>query len=93
MDIRRIHPAPLPNAQTPRGIIESNLAAIRTGTKSSDYEARKIAEGQQIVTSQRDVAKTARLTRDPDAKKRRRKGAKNANPGEDSRGGAFDEKA
>jgi hypothetical protein len=93
MDIRRMQPAPLPNAQTPRGIIESNLAAIRTGVKASDYEARKIAEGQQIVTSQRDVSKSARLARDPDAKKRRRKGSKNANPGEDSRGSAFDEKA
>ncbi len=88
-----MQPTPLPNAQTPRGIIESNLAAIRSGAKASDYEAQKIAEGQQIVTPQRDVSQSARLARDTDKKKRRRKGEKNTNPGEDSRGSAFDEKA
>ena len=88
-----MQPALLPNAQTPRGIIESNLAAIRTGTKGSDYEARKIAEGQQIITPQRDVSKSARLARDADGKKRRRKGGKDTKQGEDSRGSAFDEKA
>lgn len=93
MDIRRMQPALLPNAQTPRGIIESNLAAIRTGIKGSDYEARKIAEGQQIITPQRDVSKSSRLARDSDGKKRRRKGEKDAKPGEESRGISFDEKA
>lgn len=88
-----MQPSPVPNAQTPRGIIESNLAAIRTGMKASDYEARKISQGQQIVTPQRDVDKSSRLARDPDAKKRRRKSGKDETPGEDSRGASFDQTA
>lgn len=93
MDIRRVQPAAMPNAQTPRGIIESNLAAIRSGGKASDYEARKIAEGQQIITPQRDISKSARLARDPDGKKRRRKNGKDDKLGEDSRGTSFDQTA
>lgn len=93
MDIRRVQPALIPNAQTPRGIIESNLAAIRSGVKASDYEARKIAEGQEIITPQRDIDKSTRLARDTDRKKRRRKKGKGEVPDEDSRGTAFDQTA